>query len=366
MSLLNHAIKFDNNINFKHIFSLGLILRIIIFLYLILFPITHNLYGEISPFTYQTFSDLGFYITFGEKKFSLVDFFDIYKKVFTINFDQINNRYPGPLFSILIFVTNYSPSFPYILGLLIFISEIAAFYFWSKFLYEKIDKLSSLIFCFIPIPLFFGFLHSTDMLMYLFSTIIYFYAIDYFKPNKLILCFFVFLLAITKPTCLFILFPFFIYYCMKKNNKFEKIIILLIFLFSIFYYIPYFFYEMNFSNKILYYSYVDLNLNNIFYIILNFLHKIFLLLGFISSDSGNNYIYLVRFVCATVFLLGYLYSFFYFRNYFDLFLINFLIVNIALFFFPAYRYSLQITPLLYMYFYLFLKHMTSNLHSSSK
>ena len=74
------------------------------------------------------------------------------------------------------------------------------------------------------------------------------------------------------------------------------------------------------------------------------------MLGFIKSDSGNIYFYSVRSFMAVILIIGYFFSF---TKKYDLefFYINFLIISVSIFLYPAYRYSLPIAPILYIYAY---------------
>lgn len=84
----------------------------------------------------------------------------------------------------------------------------------------------------------------------------------------------------------------------------------------------------------------------------HYIKKFFLLFGFVKSDSGNFYFYVLRCICALIFILGYFYCFFK-KNLFDIILINLFVLVILFFFFPAYRYILPIAPLLFIYFFTF-------------
>ena len=84
------------------------------------------------------------------------------------------------------------------------------------------------------------------------------------------------------------------------------------------------------------------------------------MLGFIKSEGGQIYFYLVRAFCATVFLIGYIKLLFSKFNL-DFLYVNILIFVVSLFLFPAYRYSLPIAPILYIYAYCYFKNIYNRL-----
>ena len=53
---------------FKNIIAFGISYRIIIFIFLIIFPFEHLQFGSIDPISYQDFGDFQFYNKFGEKE----------------------------------------------------------------------------------------------------------------------------------------------------------------------------------------------------------------------------------------------------------------------------------------------------------
>ena len=84
------------------IILLGISYRCLIFILLVNFPFFHNSFGYVSPLSYQEFADLNFYKIFGELEFTFSNLFFNYSKLFTLNFDDINNRFPGPLFPLIL------------------------------------------------------------------------------------------------------------------------------------------------------------------------------------------------------------------------------------------------------------------------
>ena len=145
-----------------HIFSIGFFFRLFLIFFLTVYPFYYpgtisklgasGLYG---PFIYQD-NDLTFYLQLSQisEKLLFKDFFATYLNVITLNFDLINDRYPGPLFGLIVRITNYNLNNPYFLSLFIILSELFAFYLWIKYFIKNFDKLLSLLFCFMPIPLY--------------------------------------------------------------------------------------------------------------------------------------------------------------------------------------------------------------------
>ena len=94
-------------LKFQNILLIGIIYRISIYFLLILIPFQHNNFGFLTPLTFQEFADLNFYMNFGEKKFEFSNFFFNYYSVLTLNFSNIDNRFPGPLFPFILFISQY-------------------------------------------------------------------------------------------------------------------------------------------------------------------------------------------------------------------------------------------------------------------
>ena len=350
-------------ISLINIILIGIIFRISLFIILSIAPYYHEIFGSISPVSFHYFADYGMYKNFGEGPngvgdiFSIDQFLNNYKNVLLGNFELVVIRYPGIFFTILIYLTNYSANFTIAMSLLTFAAEILAFILWANFFFKKYDRYAALIFSFLPIPLVFGFFHSSDTFFYLFSTIIFLYLKNFlnFNKNYLILFFFIILSTIRPASIILLVFSFLYSFFDKRFNKNFKIFLFLIIIFTIFYYSQYFIFETSkLKNQVYLSNFLNLNLDNFFnvfiYSIMNFFYKIVLMLGFIKSDSGNIYFYSVRSFMAVILIIGYFFSF---TKKYDLefFYINFLIISVSVFLYPAYRYSLPITPILYIYAY---------------
>lgn len=362
MFFLNYR-NFENLIlsNHLNIFLTGVVFRSLIFIILIFFPFYHVNFGSLSPLSFQKFADLDFYLIFGVYEFQINKFLEIYKNIIFLNFSNIDNRFPGPLFPLIISLTKYSNDFTILMSILIILVEIFTFYFWSKFFYKKFNGYVSLLFGFMPIPLYFGFLHSTDIIFYFFTSFIFLIYCQNIKTNKLIIYLLVVGLVLTRPACISVLLALIIHSLIYKKNYKFIFIMTIILATTIFYYLPYFIFETRLisSNE-----YFKLNLSTYLNFALNYITKFIYIFGFIKSDSGNIYFYLMRCGCAMIFLIGYFYSL---KNYksFDFLIINFTLIPIVIFLFPAYRYSLPISPILFMNFVSFVIFLRNKLASNN-
>lgn len=324
----------------------GVFFRFFVYCILIFFPFYHYSFGFVGPFTYQEFADLSFYKNFGETKFNLSNFIKNYLAILSFDFTQIDNRYPGPLFPLILKITFYNEGFTYFLSILIFVTEVSAFLLWSYGKFINYSKLSLLIFSFMPIPLYFGFLHTTDILFYLLFTLLYFEISTKLRLKYILLIFFLILLI--RPNSALIFLSCIIYFGFQKKNLFT-VISFIYFAFSVFYYSPYFFYEMNKLGVGI--SIIQVNeIEQFFLGVYIYFKKVFYLLGFIPSDSRNIYFYFLRASCGLVFLIGLIYIFYKRESLLDfIFVFCFIFVTASLFF-PAYRYILPVTPILIFYF----------------
>ena len=241
-----------------------------------------------------------------------------------------------------------------------FFSELISFIIWIYYFDKKINKIFILIFALLPLPLMFGFIHSSDIIFYLISTIIITRLINYNKIDNMCLFFFL-LAALLRPASLSIIivsYIYFIFFNLINTSKKNNFIILIIIMLSFVFYLPYFLVEIN-SNKVAYpYYFNDISLlqldifQNIFYqkIIIIFF-KFFFLFGFDPSESGYNIIQLFRSIIGVVFFIGFLKTLFERKINITNFYIWFTILFISLFFYPTYRYIIPIMPLLYLSFF---------------
>lgn len=301
-----------------------------------------------------------FYLNFGNCDFVFLEFIETYFDLLTFNLNQITCRYPGPVFPLILFFTDYSQNSTVFLSIFLLCCEIFTFYFWSKFFFLKVNNRCALFYSFIPLPLMFGYLHSPDILFFLLSSILLLYFFNFVEVRKTFFYLLVLIMILTRPSA-FIILIIFLFYGILNKSKSNIFISLLFIIFCAFYYLPYFIDEMKIvdKNSNIYYSLSSHSINIIFMYVQKFIY----LMGFSPSESSNLLIFLIKGACGTLFLLGYFYSFLKF-NLFDFLIINAHIVLIVLFMYPAYRYLLPIMPLLYMYFYIFFDKILFKLQTS--
>tara|TARA_Y100001970_G_scaffold293094_1_gene437731 strand:+ start:22709 stop:23773 length:1065 start_codon:yes stop_codon:yes gene_type:complete len=343
-------------IKINQIIFFGISYRVLIYIILISYPFFHSSFGNISPLTHQGFADFKFYLCFGESNeiiknkygdcvFNLNQILNNYKNVLFFNFTEIDNRYPGPIYPFLIFITNYSENNVLLFSLMIFSFECIAYIFWARYFYFNHNKITSFLFSFMPIPLYFGFFHSSDVVFYFAFTLLYMH-IKKFNDKftyGILLAFLTFL----RPASFIFIFSILLFLLGKKKKTYYKITLTFLFI-SLFYYAPYFFYETSNAN---YENFIELE--QFGYLINKIIQTLFnipLLMGFIPSDSGNFYFYMLRCACGTIFLIGFMNLLFSREKSLDFIICILLVIFTAIFFFPAYRYLLPITPILFLYF----------------
>ena len=332
---------------FYKILLIGLSYRLFIFILLIFFPFNHEIFGSLSPLSFHSFADLDFYYNFGEKKFDILNFLSTYKNIFLFNFLSIENRFPGPLFPLILSMTFYDKNFTLILSLLIFSSEIIAYIIWSSKKFIK-NNLAFLFFSLMPIPLYFGFMHSTDVIFYLLFTFLYFEIIG--KKRFKVICIIFLLIIALRPNSTLVVLATLIYFYLNKENFYILLTTIIFLIISVIYYSPYFFYEMELLNNSSAENYDNYDYNFILVNSFIYIKKIFFLLGFIPSESGNIYFYLLRCLCGLIFGIGLLNLLYKRDSKIDLVFVIFFVFGTATLFFPAYRYILPITPILIFYF----------------
>ena len=112
------------------------------------------------------------------------------------------------------------------MAVVIFLSELIAYLIWSK-KFLKLNSLSLLIFSLMPIPLYFGFLHSTDVIFYLLFTLLYFELCSKIRLRNITVLFL--LILILRPNSSLIFFSSLVYFLLSRENK-KLIFVSLIFL----------------------------------------------------------------------------------------------------------------------------------------
>ena len=360
--------------SFNKIILTGLSFRLLIYISLIFFPFYHQEQGIFGSFVLQD-ADLDDYVFvskilfFDNSPFTynscptgnkclllpVSTFFENY----TIIFDKfINNQnnlsnltiIVGPVFPLLLILTNYSSEFPYILSIVCFVLEIISFYLWSKYIFYKSNSLITLLFALFPITILFGLIHSSDIILYFFSSLIILYNLKQIQFNKFIYFLLILFLALTKPASFVLVLSIIIYQLIKNNygNISTHVFILLL---TAIYYLPYFLAETakiekeHFPELIILLNYFDFNLNQYSAFFVKYIIKFFLIFGFDFSQSGNNLIYLMKIPSALIMLLGFILTYKNNNVFLKIYIYLYFFLILALFY-PTYRYMLPLIPLL--------------------
>lgn len=356
----------------NNIFYLGVIFRLILYCILIFFPFYHNEQGYFGSFILQN-ADLDDYlfvtkiITLNNNPFDLScpsgskcnllpvsvfinNFYYLIDSFF--NFLRINDNIHmivGPVFPIIILLTDYSEFFPYALSLTCFISEIAAFYLWLSYLKKNVSWQICIIFALFPFTILFGLIHSPDIITYFFLSVLILNRIKGINISNFFYFLLLTLVVFTKPIGLFLIFYFIIFDFLKDKKIY--LYSLFLFIIGIIYYLPYFFVEIS-KSDISVFPELQLILENIvidrgslIFSAIFYLTKFILLFGFDFSQSGNNYIYLFKIPSAFLLLLGFLINHKNKNNFLKYFVYIYVLI-IVLFFYPTFRYILPVIPLL--------------------
>lgn len=340
-------------LTFKKIIIIGISFRILLLVILSFYPLYYApanfFYG---PFTFQD-NDLDFYIQFSQVgNFDYSNFLKNYINICKLNFELVDNRYPGPLFPLIVYLFSYNESNPYVFSFINILCEFLAYIMWSNFLINRFNKTTAFLFAFSPIPLCLMIIHSADTIFYLFVTII-FVNFDKLKKsnNFYYLYIFLFLSLLIRPSALSIIISVLIYYIITRKIKiFHFTLLFSLFIIFVYYYSPYFFFEVD---KIKNFTYLSNDIqnfieNNLFFpfdYVCIYLIKFFYLFGFIPSFSGNLAIYFMRSFLALFFISGFFLSL---KNTkkFEVIFINITVFFIVFFLYPTYRYIMPITPIL--------------------
>lgn len=367
----------NNQLTSNNIFLIGIIFRLFICLFFIIFPFEHARYGHISPFLYQELVDLDFYLRFNNvldfnSEYSK-NFLKIYRDLFFFKYDDFYNsiriftenstfsikdfRYPGPFYPVILFITFYSVKFPILLALTIIILEIVTLRIWINYLKDKININFLLIFVFLPFPAILGFMHSSDIFFYFFSTLIFMIIKKKYIVSNIYFFILMLLTLLIRPASLSIILAVLLYIIIFEKKNYSNIISsLFCLIIGLLYYQPYFLVEniiisetAQVAKKIKILGFNSIFIENIYYYLLKTLY----LFGFQPTTSGSEFVYYLRSFTGVSLLIGYIYSIIYFRD-FDFFYLNLTILPIIFFLYPSWRYIVPISPLLYLYFVSFI------------
>lgn len=353
---------------FNIIFA-GVLYRIIILIILIFFPLYHELYGYVSPLSYYySVSDLQIHIDiiylFKINECGNIYFFQFYKDLVNLiinlndNLSSYNDNcsklFPGPLFGIILLITNYSENNVFILAGLIFIIEIINLVIWVNIFKDKINNLFIFLYVFLPIPLCFAFMHIPDIFAFTAFSLISFFIHNKYNNNLIIISLF---LGILSHPLFFIVFFYLIFELKERKihlHPYQKYIFFFLIILSAIYYLQYFTTDI-IKNSELTNIGNDYNSFN-FNFIITFLKKIIYVLGYQESLSNNFTIILAKYFCGIFYVLGFIYALLNLK-YATNKMIIFYILCIALFFAPNWRYVLIVSPLLYLNSILFIHYL---------
>ena len=384
--------KNNSYLNINQIFAIGVFARIIIYIYLILFPFYHLEQGVFGSWVFQNadFFDYLFVkniIFFNNEPFlercveegqsgslcmlkPLQTFILNYKLIFNSIVEQKEFSsnivaIVGPIFPIIITLTNYSPDFPYLLSILCIFTEIIALRLWSKQIIKKSSWFFALLFVFLPIPLIFGFIHSSDIFFYFFSTLIILFNFKKKQTKRkiILLCIYILIVNFLRPAGILLSLSLllFLFFNKETSNKKEIIVfIAVIFLLSFLYYLPYLINEFNKVSQNIHPDILNLNIfikenfnNNLLSYIFSKIYYFLLIFGFDSSQSGVQILNIIKPIFGIVFLLGFIFSLKNFRSIITIYILL-TVITIYLFSYPSYRYLLPIIPLLFLNFSSFI------------
>tara|TARA_B100001057_G_C22834143_1_gene944564 strand:- start:54 stop:1223 length:1170 start_codon:yes stop_codon:yes gene_type:complete len=380
----------QSKINFNHVFVFGVFFRIIIYTYLIFFPFVHLEQGSFGSWIFQNadFYDYLFvkklilfnndpfvercYVDIPDGSLCMLEpattffnnYIDIYNLIFNVNYDHKITAIVGPSFPIILIFTNYNENFPYLLSFLCIFVEIYSLKIWGKYIFKKTNWIYSFLFSLFPLPLMFGYIHSSDIFFYFFSTLIIHFKFNKLQERKYFysLLILLFITSMIRPAGIIILISVLIYLLLKKsiiNRKLILYYIIFIILISFVYYLPYF---INESLKVTQNTHPDLdrlliyldnlNLNQYVNNSLIILVKFLLIFGYDSSQSGSSIIQIIKFLVATPLLIGFILTI---KEFSSLKTIYAIITVVFIFFFayPTYRYILPIVPILLLNLSLF-------------
>ena len=152
--------------NINNIIIIGTTYRLCILIFFAVWPFNHSLQGWFGPLVYQN-ADLDEYLytlnLLKLQKENLHLFLNNYIEIIKLNINYDYRTITGPLFPLILQLSNYKTNFPYLLSLICFFSELISFIIWVKFFDKKINKFFILFFALMPIPLIFGLIHSSDI-----------------------------------------------------------------------------------------------------------------------------------------------------------------------------------------------------------
>ena len=346
-----------------YILSIGIVIRISIFVFLYINPIDIN--GKpVGPNSYQTSGDIGIYVKTaslikGDEKV-LDGFYKNYKKIIDNTNSSSIERYAGPVYPALMLLFDYSADNILPFSLFTFLVALGVYVFWQLWMIKNLGYLLSIPFILLIQITWFGIFIYPDIFYMAIFTILFHY---YHKKNdwskKSFFWISIVLLVGIRPNSLALVL-FFIFLSSKKillrrteKIEFLKLIsLILLFMLSTIYYLPYAIIESGVTfhpSKAL-----SLNiLNNLGldspYLgsLLDAFFKICWLFGFHPSKSGNIFALFMRFFFGFIFVAGFLKCVSKRNNESILLIIN--MIPLLIIFPPHWRQIVVLMPIMYYY-----------------
>lgn len=338
-------IKVDEFLYWQRIFQFGIMIRVLFYTIIFLVPVPYGPSPPISPLHYQTGVDLGEYL-------ENISFYTSYENFLTliqifIDF-FIDGNYPerralGPIYPFFLSIMDYKPGNTVPLSFLIFILETSCYAIWCYIAKEKISGIFGLIFALMPHTIWFSFLISSDIFLYTLGTL-FFLVIHTQRNIPILIPFLCFLLVLSKPTgiifCLGALLLHHKFFTGTISFYIYKVFLILIILFSIAFYTPYFLVDqVKIDNSS---SLTDISRLNFSFI--NIFTKFFHIFGIYKSQSNLLIAEFVRAFFGMFFILGFLNIL---NNEKWISIPIFILVTFLLFFHvPDWRYILPFLPIL--------------------
>lgn len=352
-------------ITLKNVIIFGVVLRVIIFVILCFQPFPFGLNPPVSALSYQTGVDLQFYLDFIKilkyDESSLNIFVSVYESIISGN--TVSTRFPGPLFPSLLWLFDYNPDNTFPLSIFILIVEIFTFVIWEIYIVKKVGLLWSIPYIIMPHQVWMGLLVSSDAIFLFLASICYLivnsrddsFVLKY-KYRLLIPS--VLLLILSRPSVIAIL----IYLCIfliidqlreRVWSKYTLLFIILLTIATTFYYIPYFMvnelYDTKPTSVELFMSSlgVDKNDSGVLYFVSKYFLQFVFIFGFSTSKSGYIIAYLIRYIFAGLFVIGFFEGLR--RKNLDSLFICLTVIPVWLFSYPSWRYLIPVLPLLYIF-----------------
>lgn len=334
--------------NWRYLLVLGLFVRLSLLLLVFKIPIMFGPSPPISPLHYQTGIDVSEYLKNSEFYFSLNNFSQIaqiFRDVY-VDFTYPTERLLGPIYPLVLKITNYNISNTIPLSLLVFTCEAFCFSLWAIIFNKKMESLFGLLFIFMPHPIWFSIVVSSDIFLYFFSTLYFFCIIKKVKPQYSII-FLCFLLLLTKPTgiayCIAALFlPQTFFSSTFSSRIYRSVLIMLSAIFTLVY-LPYFLVDQTYINQSI--ELTQISRHN--FELTKLIVKIFHIFGFNPSESGILLNELIRYFYGTIFIVGAVYIL---KKELWLKILLFITIGFILFtHVPTWRYLLPFFPILLFY-----------------